>query len=316
MIVKKFIHTYRNKIISIVQLAMPIIFTVLALLIEKTNSSDTEEPALTLDLGAFGGTTFIYSGLTTTAAIATTYKNSLTASGHSGDDYNAQTTYTTFDDYLIAKAKSVGQSSFDKSYIVAGDFVPASGSSNPVYTAYFNGEALHTPAITLNHMMDALLKDNNSTTTSMTVINHPLPIALTDNSAASTSALTTGFSIAFTLLFGMAFLTSSFVLFPIKERFTGAKHLQVVSGVSPLAYWVSNFTWDVINYLVPMIGIIIAFVAFQTAAYVYDGRIGIIILLFLIYGWCCLPFVYLLHYMFTSPATGVVSVTMLNIFSG
>ncbi|KAJ8301077.1 hypothetical protein KUTeg_020064 [Tegillarca granosa] len=316
MLVKKFIHTYRNKIISIVQLAMPIIFTVLALLIEKTNSPDAEEPALTLDLASFGGTTFVYSGQTTTAAIATTYKNSLTSAGHSADDYNAQTTYTTFDDYLIAKAKSVGQSSFDKSYIVAAEFVPASGSSNPSYTAYFNGEPLHTPAISLNYMMDTLLKENNSTSTSMTVINHPLPVALTDNSAASTSALTIGFSIAFTLLFGMAFLTASFVLFPIKERFTGAKHLQVVSGVSPFAYWVSNFTWDVINYLVPMIGIIIAFVAFQAEAYVYGGRIGIIILLFLIYGWCCLPFVYLLHYMFTSPATGVVSVTMLNIFTG
>ncbi|KAG7245814.1 hypothetical protein CRUP_028999 [Coryphaenoides rupestris] len=42
----------------------------------------------------------------------------------------------------------------------------------------------------------------------------------------------------------MSFIPASFVLYLIQERATKAKHLQFVSGVSPLVYWVANFFWD------------------------------------------------------------------------
>lgn len=55
------------------------------------------------------------------------------------------------------------------------------------------------------------------------------------------------------VIFAMSFVPASFILFLIEERVSKAKHLQFVSGVSPVLYWLANFTWDMVstqdNYL-------------------------------------------------------------------
>ena len=65
----------------------------------------------------------------------------------------------------------------------------------------------------------------------------------------------------------MAFLASSFVVFLVQEKASKAKHLQFVSGVSPFIYWTASFVWDTINYLVPVVLIVIIFAAFDVPAY-------------------------------------------------
>lgn len=52
--------------------------------------------------------------------------------------------------------------------------------------------------------------------------------------------------VAICVIFAMSFIPASFVLYLIQERVTQAKHLQFVSGVSPLVYWMANFLWDMV----------------------------------------------------------------------
>lgn len=49
------------------------------------------------------------------------------------------------------------------------------------------------------------------------------------------------------VIFAMSFVPASFVLFLIEERVSKAKHLQFVSGVKPILYWLANFTWDMVS---------------------------------------------------------------------
>lgn len=65
----------------------------------------------------------------------------------------------------------------------------------------------------------------------------------------STSSLTTSVDavVAICVIFAMSFVPASFVLYLIQERVTQAKHLQFVSGVSPLVYWMANFLWDMVR---------------------------------------------------------------------
>lgn len=49
------------------------------------------------------------------------------------------------------------------------------------------------------------------------------------------------------VIFAMSFVPASFVLFLIEERVSKAKHLQFVSGVKPVLYWLTNFTWDMVS---------------------------------------------------------------------
>lgn len=52
------------------------------------------------------------------------------------------------------------------------------------------------------------------------------------------------------LTMGMCLLVSLFIIFPIKERTSGAKHLQLMTGLHPVTYWISNLAWDYLIYLV------------------------------------------------------------------
>lgn len=54
-------------------------------------------------------------------------------------------------------------------------------------------------------------------------------------------------AVAICVIFSMSFVPASFVLYLIRERTTQAKHLQFVSGVSPLVYWLANYLWDMVT---------------------------------------------------------------------
>lgn len=102
----------------------------------------------------------------------------------------------------------------------------------------------------------------------------------------------------------------------MKERVTKAKHLQFVSGVHFITFWLANMTWDFINFLVPCAGILITFLCFNEDGFTSFEQQGRIILVFVLYGWAMLPLMYLLSFLFSIPATGFTRTTMFNIFTG
>ena len=61
LLVKKAIHFWRNRIITLVQLLLPVIFTVIALAVDKALPQTLREPALAFNLNPFGDTTIPYS---------------------------------------------------------------------------------------------------------------------------------------------------------------------------------------------------------------------------------------------------------------
>ena len=56
--------------------------------------------------------------------------------------------------------------------------------------------------------------------------------------------------IAICVIFAMSFIPASFTMYLIEERVSNSKHLQFVSGINPVMYWVSNFCWDIVSYTV------------------------------------------------------------------
>lgn len=59
--------------------------------------------------------------------------------------------------------------------------------------------------------------------------------------------------IMFWLLFftpGLIYLTGSFIAFPLSERVSGVKHLQIMTKLSPIMYWISCFIWDYFCYII------------------------------------------------------------------
>ena len=61
VLVKKAIHFWRNRVITLVQLLLPVIFAIIALATEKAMPPFDTDPALAFSLGPFGDTTIPYS---------------------------------------------------------------------------------------------------------------------------------------------------------------------------------------------------------------------------------------------------------------
>lgn len=61
----------------------------------------------------------------------------------------------------------------------------------------------------------------------------------------------TGFAIAINLMYGMASLSSTFALLLVTESSLKSKHVQQVSGVYLSNFWFSALLWDLVNFLLP-----------------------------------------------------------------
>lgn len=61
----------------------------------------------------------------------------------------------------------------------------------------------------------------------------------------------TGFAIAINLMYGMASLASTFALLLVSERAVKSTHVQKVSGVYLSNFWFSALLWDLVNFLLP-----------------------------------------------------------------
>ncbi|CAG7673114.1 unnamed protein product, partial [Allacma fusca] len=106
-------------------------------------------------------------------------------------------------------------------------------------TVLFNNQPLHTPALGLNVLSNALLNyfgEKNK----ITVYNHPFNLHAKDEAFTKEtwgSSLLVGIS---TCLTG-AFMAAAFVILPVLEQLSKSKHLQQIAGVRLPVYWLAEF---------------------------------------------------------------------------
>nr|XP_019951232.1 PREDICTED: ATP-binding cassette sub-family A member 1-like isoform X3 [Paralichthys olivaceus] len=150
----------------------------------------------------------------------------------------------------------------------------------------------------------------------ISVSNHPLNLTKEQLSFVALATTSTDVVVSICVIFAMSFIPASFVLFLIQERVNKAKHLQFVSGVNPAVYWLANFAWDMCNYIIPCLIVIVIFLAFQQKAYVSPPNLPALILLLVFYGWSITPMMYPASFIFSVPSTAYVVLTCVNLFIG
>uniref|UniRef100_A0A8B9KII8 P-type phospholipid transporter n=1 Tax=Astyanax mexicanus TaxID=7994 RepID=A0A8B9KII8_ASTMX len=185
---------------------------------------------------------------------------------------------------------------------------------------WFYNQGWHAIASFLNVASNAILRASLPSRLQpklygISAFNHPLNLTKQQMSAALMSS-STDVVVSICVIFAMSFIPASFVLFLIQERVSKAKHLQFVSGVNPAGYWVANFTWDMCNYIVPCLIVIIIFLCFQQKSYVSPPNLPALILLLILYGWSITPMMYPASFLFSVPSTAYVVLTCINLFIG
>ncbi|XP_037829220.1 retinal-specific phospholipid-transporting ATPase ABCA4a isoform X3 [Kryptolebias marmoratus] len=201
-----------------------------------------------------------------------------------------------------------------------GTFLRYMETENSV-KVWYNNKGWHAMVAFMNVANNAVLRANlpkgaNLDEYGITAINHPLN--LTKEQLSEITVLTTSVDavVAICVIFALSFVPASFVLYLIQERATQAKHLQFVSGVSPLVYWTANFLWDMVNYSISAAMVVNTFMFFEKRCYTSPTNLQPLVALLMLYGWSVTPMMYPMSYVFSVPSTAYVSLSCINLFIG
>lgn len=186
---------------------------------------------------------------------------------------------------------------------------------------WFNNKGWHAITSFLNVMNNAILRSKlpegkNPAKYGITAFNHPLNLTKEQLSEVALMTTSVDVLVSICVIFAMSFVPASFVVFLIQERVSKAKHMQCISGVKPVIYWLANFVWDMCNYIVPATLVIIIFICFQQDSYVSSSNLPVLALLLLLYGWSITPLMYPASFVFKIPSTAYVVLTSVNLFIG
>jgi len=261
MIVKHAIHAWRNRLVTLLQLLLPLFFVVLVGVVGKAFLSAYlvfgAPPALTLELSQFSKPVVPYM-YDRAVQLARSYSGVADEYGKPVPVYGGN-----MDNYLLGTAKrSLGD--YNRRHIVA---VTANGSSG-VFVGHFNSLAVHSIAVSLSLADNALLRYAVPGNNRIVTVNHPLlPSAVShaDQTVMALSSLNAFFPLIIAV--GLAFLVGLFAVFVVNQRSSKSKHLQFVGGVDAASYWLATFVWDFFIFSVVSVLVVAVLVAFQIDGY-------------------------------------------------
>ena len=148
----------------------------------------------------------------------------------------------------------------------------------------------------------------------LTFVGHTMPMTARAEAAFNTLKLV---GAAIIILFPFTFIPANFASFLVKERMCKAKHVQVVSGVNLVVFWLSSICWDMLQYSVTVFLTMMTFWAFNKKEYVGDPTHVLATLsLFTLYGLASTSLAYLCHFPFTNHSTSQNALMLANLICG
>ncbi|XP_070198704.1 phospholipid-transporting ATPase ABCA3-like [Littorina saxatilis] len=336
MLVKKVICWWRSPATSFIQIMLPVVFAVLANLVAKQtlNVADAKgsppqgvSPPLKLNLDPFCETTVPYGvfdlprRVTPPGVKASLNSLSKLYAGQFGDGQHKAKEVGSFKD-LCKLTVGFSPLDFSRKVIVGAAFMPGKKVSDVMATALYNPYLIHARAIAFAFVLNAVAKERVNSSVNIVPVLHPLPQKSVIDVEFSKEQLTlstygiVGLTLGMILGLGMAFHSPLFFFSIMNERAAGSKHLQRVSGVSPLVYWTGNLLWD-LAVCVPTFAVIIGLLCFTGLEPITEGsRPALVVVFFALYGPAMLSFAYLAHFFFKSALDATTILFFLNLASG
>ncbi|XP_010120287.1 PREDICTED: ATP-binding cassette sub-family A member 12 [Chlamydotis macqueenii] len=183
---------------------------------------------------------------------------------------------------------------------------------------WYNPEGYHSLPAYLNSLNNFILRANlpkNETSRYGIFLSaHPYPGGQSQEQVMLNSLL--DIIVSMSILIGYSITTASFVLYVVKEHQTKAKQLQHISGLGMTSYWVTNFVYDLVLFMVP-IGLSIGVIsAFQIPAFCNNNNLLAVFLLLLLFGYATFSWMYLLAGVFKETGMAFIVYVCVNLFFG
>uniref|UniRef100_A0A669E9I1 ATP binding cassette subfamily A member 12 n=1 Tax=Oreochromis niloticus TaxID=8128 RepID=A0A669E9I1_ORENI len=120
--------------------------------------------------------------------------------------------------------------------------------------------------------------------------------------------------VAMCVLTGFSITTASFAIYEVTEHQKGSKRLQHIAGISESFYWIVNFIYDMVIYLVPVAATVAVIAAFQIPAFTERQNLGAVTLLLVLFGFSTFPWMYLFAGIFRDAEMAFISYVCINLF--
>ena len=114
----------------------------------------------------------------------------------------------------------------------------------------------------------------------------------------------------------LSFKFASIVSFIVKEREDRSKHQQIVSGLNIASYWIGNYVYDFILYIIVAAFSVIMCQVLEIDSLTDGEAYTATCLLFFFYGLANIPFTYILGYLFKDYGNAQGAVYFFNFVSG
>ncbi|PSN44305.1 ATP-binding cassette sub-family A member 17 [Blattella germanica] len=246
LFMKRITFTVRKWFAFIYQAFFPILMVILTMKL-SADSGASSEPARVFKLSDYGQTEVLYS--VSDVHVGNWSKPYL-------DMVKREVSNPKHVSSVSQELLQVGNTSiqyYHDKYIVGAEF--NSTSDVPVLNGMFSSTALHSVPISLNLMTNSILKTKGK---SITATNHPLSKELALGFDIIKRKVIIGILWAVLMPFGLLFCTGNFLTFPLTERVSKAKQLQLMTGTSPITYWFTIYLWDLLQYMI--VAIIMIFI--------------------------------------------------------
>ncbi|EPB76344.1 ABC transporter, ATP-binding protein [Ancylostoma ceylanicum] len=140
------------------------------------------------------------------------------------------------------------------------------GENSTNFRAYFNNFACTTPPLAISLADSMNISEVLKKPITLKVSNHPFPPVAEDllkNRNYSTISTTMDVMI----IVSMSYIMAAYSQLIITEGIKKSKHMQILSGLRPWMYWITNFAWDFIYFVVQMAAFVGIFYAFNIVVY-------------------------------------------------
>lgn len=125
--------------------------------------------------------------------------------------------------------------------------------------------------------------------------NHPLPLTYQQTTVRKA---VTGFISSFMFSLALAIKFSSIIFSIVKEREQKVKHQLIISGTYISAYWLGNFIYDYLLYLLVVLPAAVFCKIFNVISFTTGNAYLSTCLLFTGYGLTYIPFTYIIGFVF------------------
>ena len=142
------------------------------------------------------------------------------------------------------------------------------------------------------------------------LVNIPLPMTLESNTKSNIQGSQ---NLVFFLTIAFSLIPANFITIIIKEREMNTKHLQIISGISYISYWISNFIFELVKYL--FTGGICILLIFAYDDYSTEDK-QLMFILCLLYGISMISFTYLMSFLFSKESNAQNSTILINYLFG